>query len=281
MTMTMQDHNVGQLETREQLQAALKDVLKWEKEQNKTMIWDKISRLPFKLLDKVTPKIIHEKIGQLLDELGNYIQNGGNYLVAGRKVNNLLAKQSLAVGGSEEAPYRLEVMDKVAKELSQGAQQIATAQGATLGLGGVFTLAADIPAMMGLSLKVIQEIGLSYGFDPKEKIERVFTVKVMQFALSDIVGKKAVLEELSLQADGNGDISKGANVAISKIQGWKEVVTVYRDSWGWKKLFQMVPIAGMLFGAHSNRKALGDVAEAAQMLYRKRVILQRLAAIGK
>lgn len=270
-----------QLETTEQLQAALKEVSKWEKEQNRLMIWDRMSRLPFKLLDKLTPKIIHEKIGQLLDELGNYIQNGGNYLVAGGKVHRMLAKASQAVDATEEPPYALAVMDQVAKQLSESAEKVATAQGATVGIGGIFTLAADIPAMLGLSLKTIQEIGLGYGFNPEEKNERIFTVKVMQFALSDIVGKKTVLAELSLQAGGNGDISQGVhvNAAISKIQGWKEVMTVYRDSWGWKKLFQMVPIAGMLFGARSNRKALGDVAEAAHMLYRKRVILQRLGAL--
>ena len=58
------------LESPELLRAALAEIAKWEKEQNKLMIWDRIARLPFKLLDKVTPKFIHEKIGQLLDELG-------------------------------------------------------------------------------------------------------------------------------------------------------------------------------------------------------------------
>lgn len=280
--MTENNLNNVQLETRQQLQVALNEVLKWEKEQNRLAIWERMSRLPFKLLDKLTPKIIHQKIGQLLDELGNYIQNGGNYLVAGGKVKRMLAKASQASGGSEEPPYPLAVMDAVTKQLSESARKVATAQGATIGIGGIFTLAADIPAMLGLSLKAIQEIGLGYGFNPEEKNERIFTVKVMQFALSDIVGKKAVLEELSLQTDGRGDLSQGAYVdaAISKIQGWKEVMTVYRDSWGWKKLFQMVPIAGMLFGARSNRKSIGDVAEAAHMLYRKRVILQRLAALA-
>jgi hypothetical protein len=56
-------------ETQEALHAALAEIAKWEKEQNKLMIWDRITRLPFKLLDAVTPKIIHEKIGRLLDEL--------------------------------------------------------------------------------------------------------------------------------------------------------------------------------------------------------------------
>ncbi|MNE28378.1 EcsC protein family protein [compost metagenome] len=267
------------LETREELQAALAGIARWEKEQNKLMIWDRITRLPFKLLDKVTPKVIHEKVGKLLDELGSYIQNGGNYLVAGRKVGLLMEAASKAAGAPEKGPFPLAVMDAAAQRLSQSSRNVATAQGATIGFGGVFTLAADIPAVLGLSLKVIQEIGLCYGYNPTDKAERIFTVKVMQFASSDIVGKRTILRELNLQAGGDGDITAGANAAISSIQGWREVITVYRDNWGWKKLLQTVPVAGMFFGAFINRKALEDVAEAAQMLYRKRRIMARLAEL--
>ncbi|MDF9839887.1 MULTISPECIES: EcsC family protein [unclassified Paenibacillus] len=269
------------LETREELLSALSGIAAWEKEQNKLMIWDRITRLPFKLLDKVTPKVIHEKIGKLLDELGSYIQNGGNYLVAGRKVGQLVEAAGRAAGAPEHGPYPLAVMDAAAEKLSGSSRNVATVQGATTGFGGVFTLAADIPAILGLSLKVIQEIGLCYGYDPTDKTERIFTVKVMQFASSDVVGKRTILQELNLQAGGSGDITAGANAAVSKIQGWKEVITVYRDNWGWKKLLQTVPVAGMFFGAYTNRKALEDVAEAAQMLYRKRRIMARLAELDE
>lgn len=85
-------------ETPEMLHAALKEITRWEKEQNRLMIWDRITRLPFKLLDAITPKVIHDKVGRLLDELGGYIQNGGNYLVAGRKVGKLMEETSRAAG---------------------------------------------------------------------------------------------------------------------------------------------------------------------------------------
>lgn len=267
------------LETPETLHAELARIAKWEKEQNKLMIWDRITRLPFKLLDKITPKIIHEKVGKLLDELGSYIQNGGNYLVAGRKVGTLIGEASVAAGGTGTGPYPLAVMDAAALRLSERSRNTATAQGATTGFGGIFTLAADIPAVLGLSLKAIQEIGLCYGYDPTDKAERIFTVKVMQFASSDIVGKRTILRELNLQAGGDGNIIAGTNAAVSKIQGWKEVVMVYRDNWGWKKLLQTVPVAGMFFGAYLNRKTLEDVTEAARMLYRKRRIIARLAEL--
>ncbi|SDT48407.1 EcsC protein family protein [Paenibacillaceae bacterium GAS479] len=267
------------LESQEQLRLALAEVAKWEKEQKNLMIWDRLSRLPFKMLDKITPKIIHEKLGLALDELGGYIQNGGKYLVAGRKVGSMLKEADEASGGDGSGPYPLAVMNAASAQLASERTLFATAQGATTGFGGVFTLAIDVPAVLGLSLKSIQEIGLCYGYDPTLKEERIFTVKVMQFASSDIVGKRAILEEMTRAADASGD--DAANAAVSRIQGWREVVTVYRDNWGWKKLLQSVPIAGLFFGAYLNRGMLKNVTEASIMLYRKRRIMERLAESGE
>ncbi|MFD1776913.1 EcsC family protein [Paenibacillus rhizophilus] len=271
----------GGLETQEELRAALEEVRRWEKDQRQLMIWERLTRLPFKLLDKLTPKIVHEKIGLLLDELGSYIQNGGNYLVAGRKVGELVGEVSSETAGKREGPYPLAVMDEAARRLSKSRSNFATAQGATTGFGGVFTLAADIPAILGLSLKVIQEIGLCYGYNPLEKEERIFAVKVMQLASADTVGKRAILEELDLELGSDGRIGGGEGAAVSKIQGWREVIAAYRDNWSSKKLLQTIPVAGMFFGAYTNREMLKAVAEAAMMLYRKRRILTRLADNGQ
>lgn len=267
-------------DTAEELRAVLAEAEKWMKSQRKLAIWDRITRLPFKLLDKVTPKFIHEKVGSLLDEMGNYVQNGGKYLVARRRVANMLETFARKQGLPEGSPYPLTLMDTASSKLSAESRNLATAQGATTGFGGVFTLAADIPAVLGLSLKVIQEIGLCYGYEANEKVERVFAIKVLQFASSDIVGKQAVLDELNLKAGEDGKLPSSIT-AMSKIQGWREVVMTYRDSWGWKKLLQAIPVAGIVFGAFANRQTLGDVSEAAVILYRKRRALERLDVLEK
>ncbi|WP_053375851.1 EcsC family protein [Paenibacillus sp. FJAT-27812] len=273
----------GALDTEENLQLALREIAAWESSQKDLWFWEKLGRLPFMLLDKVTPKFIQEKIGQAVDEIGSYIQTGGKYLISERSVIERMQRNAdpAAVFSNEEedrltiedvAEMPLLVMNRSAEQLSTSRSTLATLQGATTGIGGIFTLAVDIPAVLGLSLKIIQEIAICYGFDPKIKEERVFAVKVMQFASSDIVGKKAILEELSAY-----DKTSRSNQMISQLQGWREVITVYRDNFGWKKLFQMIPVAGMLFGAIINRGMLNDVSEAATMLYRKRRVLLKLA----
>ncbi|KEP25407.1 EcsC family protein [Bacillus zhangzhouensis] len=263
------------MEEREWLKAQLKEIEKWEKEQQKVWFWEKLSRLPFQMLDKLTPAFIQKKIGVLLDEMGNYIQSGGVYLTSEKGIIHQFQKKCAdesiqRIEDIENAP--IEVMDAISEHMGKNRTNLATVQGATTGVGGMFTLAADIPAVLGLSLKTLQDIAVTYGYDPKNKEERVFIIKCLQLNSADVVGKKSILKELKSYHASEG---KHENM-ISQIQGWREVVYNYRDSFGWKKLFQLVPIAGILFGAVSNRSQLKGIAETGMMQYRKRRILTRL-----
>ncbi|XOI97887.1 EcsC family protein [Paenibacillus polymyxa] len=280
------------MDSRETLDHELERILKWEKQQKDLFIWDKIGRLPFAMLDKVMPKALKQKIGDSLNDVGQYVQNGGKFLVQKKKVAKLLQEEAERSGYSMmDTTYRLEqdaeaegtakihsvenlplqVLDQVADNITESRTKFAAAQGAATGFGGIVTIAADIPMVMGLSLKVLQEMALCYGYDPDEPLERIFIVKCLQFSSADIVGKKAIIEELAAYDDPDKPIE-----VVSQMQGWREVFNSYSESFGWKKLFQLVPIAGMVFGSVSNKNTIRDVAEAGKMLYKKRLILQRL-----
>ncbi|MFS8304022.1 EcsC family protein [Bacillus altitudinis] len=268
------------MEEREWLKAQLKEIEKWEKDQQKVWFWEKLSRLPFQMLDKLTPAFIQKKIGVLLDEMGHYIQSGGVYLTSEKGIIHQFQKKCAdesiqRIEDIEAAP--IEVMDVISDQMGKNRTNLATVQGATTGVGGMFTLAADIPAVLGLSLKTLQDIAVTYGYDPKNKEERVFIIKCLQLNSADVVGKKSILKELKSYHASEG---KHENM-ISQIQGWREVVYNYRDSFGWKKLFQLVPIAGILFGAASNRSQLKGIAETGIMQYRKRRILSRLEELAQ
>lgn len=251
---------------------------KWEKDQKGLWFWEKLGRLPFVILDKLTPKFITEKLSLALDEMGNYIQTGGQYLIKEETIINkfstITENSDLTIDDVGNLP--LDIMDNMAKQYIEARSKFALAQGATTGIGGIFTLSIDIPLLLGLSLKTLQEIALCYGFNPKDKKERIFIIKCLQFASSDIVGKKAVLEQLA-----SFNTNESNKAVISQIQGWREVIYSYRDNFGWKKLFQLVPIAGILFGALINKSTINDVAEAGMMLYKKRRILLKLNEINK
>jgi len=262
------------METREQLLDELSVIEKWEKDQSDLWFWERLGRLPFKLLDKITPQFIHNKVGNLLEEIGSYIQTGGSYLIKKEtifeKIEKEIWKPINDVSDIKEIP--ITTMQKLSIELTEQRKKFAAIQGASTGIGGIFTLAIDIPALMAISLKTLQEIALIHGYDPGEQSERVFIVKCLQFSSADIVGKRAILNELSQY----GRLESRSGEMVSQLQGWREVVYTYRDQFGWKKLLQMVPIAGMIFGAFTNRSMINDLSETGMMLYRKRRILVRL-----
>lgn len=262
------------MESKEELIRSLKEIEKWEKDQKGLWFWERIGRIPFKILDKLTPAFIQNKISAMLDELGHYLQSGGKYLTQKKWVLKQLQaehpKETIqSLNDIEKVP--LSSMKKVCLNLMNSRKNAATLQGATTGFGGMFTLAADIPVLLGLSLKTLQEIAVAHGYDPNSKEERVFIVKCLQFASADTVGKEAILNELAAYHNRTPSTEM-----FSQLQGWREVIYTYRDHYGWKKLLQMVPIAGVIFGAFTNRSMIKDIAEAGTMLYQKRRALERL-----
>lgn len=269
-----------------ELEQALQEVEKWEREQKDLSFFDKIGRLPFTLLERFTPAGLQRKISELLDELGAYLQTGGKYLVQKKHVLNKLqakrAEMDPAAAGQRAEPevalarsLPLAVCDAVAAEVMEANKKMAFAQGATTGFGGLFTLAIDIPAVLGLALKALQETANCYGFDPDDPRERVFIVKCMQFTTSDVVGKQAILKDVA-----DYDNPERERAGLSEMQGWRETMASFTDSFGWKKLFQTIPVVGMVFGSFSNRSMIHDMAETGQYLYRKRAILARLQAVN-
>ncbi|WP_175989304.1 EcsC family protein [Bacillus sp. Marseille-Q1617] len=262
-------------ETKSYLLQELEVVTKWEKDQKGLWFWEKIGRVPFMILDRITPKMVHKKVGQALDEIGTFIQKGGSYLTSEkevlRRIKNHTGNEEMVIESVKELP--LPVMDDISEAIVNSRKKLAMTQGATTGIGGFLTLSIDIPFILGISLKTLQEIALSYGYDPNEQSERVFIIKCLQFVSSDIVGKQAILQEL---ADFNQASTDKRDQTISQLQGWREVMVSFRDNFGWKKLFQMIPIAEILFGSYINKSMMHDIGEAGRMLYRKRRILEKL-----
>lgn len=51
-----------EMEDRAQLQQYLQDIERWEREQQGLWFWEKLGRLPFVLLDKLTPSFIQKRL---------------------------------------------------------------------------------------------------------------------------------------------------------------------------------------------------------------------------
>lgn len=262
------------MESKEQLQQYLREIEAWEKDQGSVWFWDKLARLPFKFLDKLTPKFLQEKLGQLVNLLVDYVQTGGNFLTSTTSaLRSIERKTGLEVETIEELrALPIDKMIFLSEDLKKNRANFATVQGATTGFGGLFTIIADIPLVIGNALKSLQEIAIIHGYDPRQKEERVFIVKCLQYAFSDVVGKEAILKELTAIHLGQANEQN----MIAQMQGWREVFVTYSEQFGLKKLMQMIPIVGIIFGAITNKSMIEDVVDTGMMLYRKRRVYERL-----
>jgi uncharacterized membrane protein YdjX (TVP38/TMEM64 family) len=59
----------------------------------------------------------------------------------------------------------IRVLDDTASRLVRGAMQVAAAQGAGFGLGGIITIVPDLSILAGITLRTIQKLSLLYGFE--------------------------------------------------------------------------------------------------------------------
>jgi uncharacterized protein (DUF697 family) len=57
------------------------------------------------------------------------------------------------------------LLDRVAEETIQAHMKMAAAEGAGLGLGGLFTLIPDLGILSAITLRLIQKLSLIYGFE--------------------------------------------------------------------------------------------------------------------
>lgn len=262
------------MESKEQLLHYLQDIEAWEKDQGSTWIWDRFARLPFKFLDKLTPKFLQEKLGQLINVLVDYVQTGGNVLTSVPQTLKSIERK-LDIEVDEIAELQQLPIDKMivlSEDLKKSRANFATVQGATTGFGGLFTIVADIPLVIANALKSLQEVAIFHGYDPRKKEERVFIVKCLQYAFADVVGKEAILKELTAIHLGQ----QPEQNMIAQMQGWREVFLTYSEQFGLKKLMQMIPIVGVVFGALTNKSMIEDVVDTGMMLYRKRRVYERL-----
>lgn len=179
---------------------------------------------PLQTIGQIDTGFHSEKLGVMLDEIGSYIQNGGKYLTKEAHILSKLRAKNPEVNITaleDVSGIPLHIMDSVSQEIKNSGSKLATVQGATTGIGGIFTIAIDIPLLLGMSIKTLQDIAITYGFNPSDRQERIFIIKCLQFTTSDVVGKKVLLNELSKMnlpdSETKGNSIRAARMARSRL----------------------------------------------------------------
>ncbi len=137
-------------------------------------------------------------------------------------------------------------------------------EGGILGILGIGL--PDIPLFLGVLVRNLREIALSFGITPEGEAERVFLLRIMEIAL--LRGQAFVDADLGLQKE----LEAGVLAQIPQSVQEKETGEALSRYLLYLKFLQGIPLVGIV-GGMSDVRCLHRVTQYATLQYRKRFLL--------
>ncbi|MDS9998202.1 EcsC family protein [Bacillus atrophaeus] len=150
--------------------------------------------------------------------------------------------------------------DKLAKKTIASYQKMAAAEGIGTGAGGFMLGIADFPLLLSIKMKCLFTLSSIYGFDVKDRDERLYLLLIFQLAFSSEEHRKKVFSALENWETVKEDID------------WRVFQQEYRDYIDVVKLFQLLPGIGAAVGGIANYKLLAQLGETARHVFHLRLL---------
>lgn len=160
----------------------------------------------------------------------------------------------------------------------------AAGEGGILGAGGIAALVADVPALFGIALRLIQQIATCYGYDINKPEEHEYILNVLRVgSTSDIKAKVEFVitlkqvEEVLIKVAWkrmSEALAKKEISSLSAMAAFKQFCKSLGIQLTKRKALQLVPVIGAVVGAAFNSTFINDVGRAAYMSYRRRKIAE-------
>ena len=178
----------------------------------------------------------------------------------------------------------LKAADAVAKHYWNWHLAYALGEGGATGAVGFAGLVADVPALLAVSLRLIRQIGICYGFDMASQQEQEYLMHVLRIGSTSNV--KARMESLIALKHVEQILLKLSWQKMSRDLARKEIsrrsllasTRQFAQRMGLhlteRKALQLVPVIGALVGASFNALFVNDVGRSAYMVYRRRRIAE-------
>ncbi len=178
----------------------------------------------------------------------------------------------------------LKAADEVARHYWKWNVADGMGEGGATGALGLIGLAADVPALLTISLRLVQQMGICYGYDVKSYEEREYVMHVLRIGSTSslrtkmefLVGLKHI-EQILLKVSWNKVSEALARKEISRLSllaAMKQFAQMLGIQLARRKALQLVPVIGALIGASFNAVFVNDVGRTAFMLYRRRRIAE-------
>lgn len=204
--------------------------------------------------------------------LGQWLSDSKDLLRDG-KVNQI----------SELKNKDLELSDKLANEVHNWAIGIATAEGAATGLGGIFTAAVDIPAIITIAMRTIHKMGMCYGYECNSEQDKQFVLAILAASGANSIEEKVAalttlrtIEVAIAKQTWKAMAEKAAQSKLSKeaaIIGIRNLAKQLGVNLTKRQALQAIPAIGALVGASVNGWYIKDVGWAAHRAFQERWLI--------
>ena len=179
----------------------------------------------------------------------------------------------------------IEKLDALARRHFTIHKIVAALEGAGCGLGGLALIAADIPALFGISFRSVQQIGSCYGFNMQDPDMLPVIMGIIHAGSGfSVAVKSSVLADMHIAAAAlAGKAAYGKLAERTKTALMVEVLRKTSRSlpgqiaknMSSRKLGQAIPVIGAALGAGFNYWFMSNTILAAYMLFRKLSIERR------
>lgn len=227
------------------------------------------------LTDKVEDKIpdgLYEKLQQAFYLGFKTVFEKGNGLIEKTYDREQLELNHRVCNESFEQLNKKKGLKAINKLAGQGSLRnlgITALEGTGLGLFGIGL--PDIPIFIGVVLKSIYEISLSYGYDYKKEDEQYFILKLIEAALATDEKKAACNAEVDkLIGFFQQDVAIGYDFDLQM----RQTADSFATDMLCIKFLQGLPLVGVV-GGPANVMYCKKISDYARLKYQKRYLLQK------
>ena len=160
----------------------------------------------------------------------------------------------------------LKKIDKSANKKTFINKSVSAIEGGALGLLGIGL--PDIPIYIGVILKSIYEISLSYGFDYNFPEERIYILNIICASVTSGTERKMYFNKLDTITN---EIDNGKYHNYNIDETLKETSNKISTYMLTSKFIQGLPIVGVVGGV-TNFKTLHDISTIAKLKYKQRYL---------
>ncbi len=269
--------NGGDMDT-EYLETAKREVRQWESQRPGFLLHlgDFLLVPAEKAVRAIVPAAVQDAVALRIQGVLSGVSSTTRLLVDEDKVHREV-ELACSQWGDE-----LRAADTVAKQCWNRNVALAIAQGGSTGALGLAGLAADVPALLTISLRLIRRIGACYGYGYASDVEQEYVMHVLRVgstsslkAKMEFLGGLKQVEQILLSVSWrkmNESLARREISRISLLAALRHFAEKLGVQLTKRKALQSVPVIGAMIGASFNGLFVNDVGRSAYMLYRRRRI---------